>query len=43
MVGHLKCGERAPSLYLPTADSGQFESSSLAGRRWLLSFQRYAT
>ncbi len=39
----LQKGDLAPHVELPRAGGGRFDSRSLAGRRWMLSFQRYAT
>lgn len=39
----LHAGELAPPFELPRAGGGRFESRSFAGRRWMLSFHRYAT
>lgn len=36
-------GDRAPPFRLPTAAGGTFDTRSLLGRHWLLSFHRYAT
>ena len=39
----LSPGDVAPAFTLPRAGGGSFDSESLRGRRWLLSFHRYAT
>jgi peroxiredoxin len=38
-----RVGDVAPEVRLPRADGGAFDSRDLLGRKWLLSFQRYAT
>jgi peroxiredoxin len=35
--------EYAPDFELPMAGGGTFNSTSMSGRRWLLSFHRHAT
>jgi peroxiredoxin len=42
-MARLAAGDLAPPFELPTAAGGRFESRALLGRRWLLSFHRYAT
>lgn len=39
----LAAGDVAPPIDLPTAGGGRFDSRALRGRKWLLSFHRYAT
>ncbi len=39
----LRVGELAPPIELPRVGGGGFRSGALAGRRWLLSFHRYAS
>lgn len=39
----LRRGDLAPSFELERADGGTFASNAHLGRRWLLSFHRYAT
>ena len=39
----LVVGRAAPPIELPTAGGARFDSRSLLGRMWLLSFHRYAT
>lgn len=39
----LRPGEFAPSFELERAGGGTFASRAHLGRRWLLSFHRYAT
>ena len=43
MTAKLSPGDQAPDLMLPTADGGLFDGRTMIGRRWLLSFHRYAT
>ncbi len=42
-MSRLRPGDPAPPFRLPRAGGGPFDSASMAGRRWLLSFHRYAT
>lgn len=42
-MSRLEPGAPAPSFDLPTAAGGRLDTRSLNGRRWLLSFHRYAT
>ncbi|MDP6370045.1 MAG: hypothetical protein QF615_10575 [Planctomycetota bacterium] len=42
-MSQLRVGDSAPVLTSATADGGNFDNRDLAGRRYLLSFQRYAT
>jgi hypothetical protein len=43
MPRHLNAGDVPPPIRLPTAGGEIFDSRDLLGRRWLLSFHRYAT
>lgn len=39
----LRAGDPAPEFELESADGATFPSRAYLGRRWLLSFHRYAT
>jgi len=39
----LRVGDVAPDFELERALGGRFDSRALNGRKWLLSFHRYAT
>jgi hypothetical protein len=43
MVRRLEPGQAIPSIALPRAGGGTFDAAGQLGRRWLLSFHRYAT
>ncbi|HEX9793336.1 MAG TPA: hypothetical protein VGC54_05070 [Planctomycetota bacterium] len=43
MANRLQRGDPAPQVFLPRAGQGDFDSAEMKGRRWLLSFHRYAT
>jgi peroxiredoxin len=43
MTGKLRTGDRAPSFQASTATQENFASKAYLGKRWLLSFHRYAT
>ena len=42
-MSRLAPGDAAPDFELPTAAGARFDSRALRGRKWLLSFHRYAT